>query len=188
MTFKKKFLLVFLIQLKLCIASNDSTHSNQLSQIATIKIIKAYQNVSKLIPFEMCIFEPSCSRFAIAAIDRYGTLKGIQITANRIMRCNPSRKFEKDSNHIPFEGKLYDPPNDYVIARRKFSPDFVIPGLFQFRKRKIVDGVMALGFTSIPVYAVKNKKFKLDIGNVLFSLVGLIFYSGHLNYCYTYPR
>ena len=180
-------ILVLLTYVVPCIALNDSTETKQPLQIASIGLIKAYQAVSKLVPFEMCIFEPSCSNFALEAISRYGTLRGVQMSANRIMRCNPSRRFEKDSRYIPVGGKFFDPPEDYIIHNRTFSANFVLPGIFQFRKGEVFDGVLAVGFTSVPVYALVRSDFKFNAVNIVFFLVGVIFYSGHLNYCYTYP-
>jgi putative membrane protein insertion efficiency factor len=36
-----------------------------------------------------CRFQPSCSVFGYEAIERYGVIKGIALTAWRLARCNP---------------------------------------------------------------------------------------------------
>jgi uncharacterized protein len=36
-----------------------------------------------------CRFEPSCSRFAEEALDRYGLLRGTLMAFNRLLRCHP---------------------------------------------------------------------------------------------------
>jgi uncharacterized protein len=36
-----------------------------------------------------CKYEPSCSRYAIQAIQRYGVLRGLVLATWRILRCNP---------------------------------------------------------------------------------------------------
>jgi putative membrane protein insertion efficiency factor len=36
-----------------------------------------------------CKYEPSCSRYAIAAIERYGILRGLVLAGWRLLRCNP---------------------------------------------------------------------------------------------------
>lgn len=39
-----------------------------------------------------CIFVPTCSQYAIEAIEKYGALKGSYLTSKRILRCNPFSK------------------------------------------------------------------------------------------------
>ena len=36
-----------------------------------------------------CKYEPSCSRYAVQAIERYGILRGSVLAAWRLLRCNP---------------------------------------------------------------------------------------------------
>jgi uncharacterized protein len=36
-----------------------------------------------------CRFHPSCSGYALEAIERYGALKGLFLTARRILKCHP---------------------------------------------------------------------------------------------------
>jgi len=36
-----------------------------------------------------CRFEPSCSRYASAAIERHGVFKGSWLAAKRLARCQP---------------------------------------------------------------------------------------------------
>lgn len=39
-----------------------------------------------------CKYVPTCSRYAVTAIERYGALKGGLMAAWRILRCNPFSK------------------------------------------------------------------------------------------------
>ncbi len=39
-----------------------------------------------------CRFVPSCSHYALQAIERYGAVKGGALAAGRILRCNPLSK------------------------------------------------------------------------------------------------
>lgn len=39
-----------------------------------------------------CRFHPTCSEYAIEAIDKYGALKGGFMAFKRILRCNPFNK------------------------------------------------------------------------------------------------
>jgi hypothetical protein len=36
-----------------------------------------------------CRFTPSCSRYAIEAIEKHGALKGLGYAIRRILRCHP---------------------------------------------------------------------------------------------------
>jgi uncharacterized protein len=36
-----------------------------------------------------CRFEPSCSAYALQALQRHGAAKGTWLTAGRLLRCNP---------------------------------------------------------------------------------------------------
>jgi hypothetical protein len=36
-----------------------------------------------------CRFEPTCSRYAMDAVNRYGTLYGLWLTVIRLMKCHP---------------------------------------------------------------------------------------------------
>ena len=39
-----------------------------------------------------CIYIPTCSEYALEAIEKYGALKGGFLTLWRILRCNPFSK------------------------------------------------------------------------------------------------
>jgi putative membrane protein insertion efficiency factor len=51
--------------------------------------IRLYQRfVSPALP-RRCRYEPTCSAYAIAAIRRFGALRGMLLAAWRLLRCNP---------------------------------------------------------------------------------------------------
>ncbi|MEN6593873.1 MAG: membrane protein insertion efficiency factor YidD [Clostridiaceae bacterium] len=57
-----------------------------------VAIIRFYQkNISPLLP-PSCRFQPTCSQYAIEAIQKYGALKGGAMAFWRILRCNPFSK------------------------------------------------------------------------------------------------
>ena len=52
-------------------------------------IIKLYKRVvSPLLP-PACRFLPTCSEYAIEAIEKYGALKGSYLALRRVLRCHP---------------------------------------------------------------------------------------------------
>jgi len=54
-----------------------------------VRSIKAYQHLSRSVFFNNCRFYPSCSQYAVEAIERYGVLLGAKKAALRILRCSP---------------------------------------------------------------------------------------------------
>ena len=55
-------------------------------------LIKAYRLVLSPYFGGQCRFYPSCSEYAIQAIEKHGVLKGSLKSAGRILRCNPLNK------------------------------------------------------------------------------------------------
>jgi uncharacterized protein len=56
-----------------------------------IKLIKLYQRIPGHWHDE-CRFTPTCSNYAIDAIEAYGSIKGSYMAVKRILRCNPYNK------------------------------------------------------------------------------------------------
>jgi putative membrane protein insertion efficiency factor len=53
-------------------------------------LIWVYQStIGPALPRGSCRFEPSCSRYAYTAVERYGVLKGGWLAARRVGRCQP---------------------------------------------------------------------------------------------------
>jgi putative membrane protein insertion efficiency factor len=52
-------------------------------------LVRSYQLL--LTPFTggACRFEPSCSSYAIAAIEQHGLSRGLSLAARRVLRCHP---------------------------------------------------------------------------------------------------
>lgn len=56
-----------------------------------IKLIKFYQTLP-IHSHSACRFYPTCSNYAIEAIDKHGSIKGTYLTIKRLLRCNPFNK------------------------------------------------------------------------------------------------
>ena len=51
--------------------------------------IRVYQRlISPLLP-RRCKYEPTCSRYALEAIEEFGALRGVVLAVWRVLRCNP---------------------------------------------------------------------------------------------------
>jgi uncharacterized protein len=54
-----------------------------------ILLIRGYRMfISPLFP-PTCRFQPTCSMYAIQAIERFGAIKGSWLATKRILRCHP---------------------------------------------------------------------------------------------------
>ncbi|ELS00451.1 hypothetical protein Xen7305DRAFT_00001520 [Xenococcus sp. PCC 7305] len=54
-----------------------------------IQLIRGYRLlISPLFP-PTCRFQPTCSNYAITAIEKFGVFKGSFLAAKRILRCHP---------------------------------------------------------------------------------------------------
>ena len=60
-----------------------------------------------------CPYEISCSNFSKAVIARYGLLKGIALSADRLMRCNEFLKYDLTPVNLTKDNHLIDPVEDY---------------------------------------------------------------------------
>lgn len=51
--------------------------------------IRLYQLLLSPLIGNQCRFHPTCSNYAMEAIDRHGVLKGAWLAARRLTRCHP---------------------------------------------------------------------------------------------------
>ncbi len=57
-----------------------------------VSVLRFYKkHISPVLP-NSCRFYPTCSEYAIEAINKYGILKGSIKSIYRILRCNPFNK------------------------------------------------------------------------------------------------
>ena len=57
-----------------------------------IAMIRFYQRHISSHTKAACRFSPTCSQYAIEAIERYGAARGFWLAFKRILRCNPFSK------------------------------------------------------------------------------------------------
>jgi hypothetical protein len=54
-----------------------------------IALVRAYQvGISPLIP-PSCRYQPTCSAYAVEALERHGASRGTWLTMRRLLRCHP---------------------------------------------------------------------------------------------------
>jgi putative membrane protein insertion efficiency factor len=52
-------------------------------------MVKAYRLVLKPWLGNACRFEPTCSQYALTALERHGAMAGAALAAGRLLRCHP---------------------------------------------------------------------------------------------------
>jgi putative membrane protein insertion efficiency factor len=52
-------------------------------------VVRLYQMTLSPVVGGACRFDPSCSAYALQAIDRHGARKGVKLAGTRLMRCHP---------------------------------------------------------------------------------------------------
>lgn len=58
-----------------------------------IFLIKFYRRyLSALKPAPSCRFIPTCSEYALQALEKYGAFKGSYLAVRRILKCHPFHK------------------------------------------------------------------------------------------------
>ncbi len=87
---------------------------SELELVAT-GLIRLYQKFVSSQDGPTCNFQPTCSRFGMACIQEYGVVRGILLTADRLIRCNGSQSqhYHKDG----VTGKYMDPVSDYATLK-----------------------------------------------------------------------
>ncbi|MBO9038334.1 MULTISPECIES: membrane protein insertion efficiency factor YidD [Curtobacterium] len=60
-----------------------------LPRNACVVVLRAYRAVISPLYGNVCRYHPSCSRYALEAIQQYGVVRGSAMGAWRIARCNP---------------------------------------------------------------------------------------------------
>jgi putative membrane protein insertion efficiency factor len=56
---------------------------------ALVALIRVYQAVVSPLLGDVCRFHPSCSRYMIEALRKYGLIRGLAKGLRRIARCHP---------------------------------------------------------------------------------------------------
>jgi hypothetical protein len=54
-----------------------------------LTLLKGYRLIVSPWYGQTCRYYPSCSAYAVAAVQRHGTVKGVWLTVRRLARCHP---------------------------------------------------------------------------------------------------
>jgi putative component of membrane protein insertase Oxa1/YidC/SpoIIIJ protein YidD len=80
--------------------------------------IRAYQFALSSQDLPVCNFVPSCSNFAMTAIDWAGVVRGLLLASDRLQRCHnlagALRFYTRDES----SGRYWDPVDHYLFSRQ----------------------------------------------------------------------
>lgn len=62
---------------------------DKLPRMALIGVVQGYRLFFKAWLGNSCRFEPSCSAYALLALQRHGAARGAALTSSRLLRCHP---------------------------------------------------------------------------------------------------
>lgn len=79
-----------------------------LATVPLVWLIRLYQRTISPIFGPVCGYYPSCSAYGVTALERHGLVRGVGLTAWRVLRCNPWSAGGVD--HVP-------PPRGQAAAR-----------------------------------------------------------------------
>ena len=71
-----------------------------------IGLVRLYQRLLSPLIGNVCRFEPSCSRYAVACLEGHGALRGGLLSVVRVCKCHP------------FHAGGYDPPPAPGVRRQ----------------------------------------------------------------------
>jgi len=66
-----------------------------------ISLIRLYRRVISPLLGNMCRFEPSCSRYAMACLEGHGVLRGGLLSIVRLCKCHPFHPGGHDPPPLP---------------------------------------------------------------------------------------
>ena len=82
------------------------------ARTAVVFLLRCYQRWISPAFGPRCRYYPSCSEYAVQAVQQFGILRGVVLATWRLLRCNP------------FSHGGFDP----VEEQRLFSPKHAVPG------------------------------------------------------------
>jgi putative membrane protein insertion efficiency factor len=71
-----------------------------------LRLLQLYQISLSPLLGPVCRFEPSCSRYAAEALEKFGLMRGSWLAARRVVRCHPLG----ESGYDPVPGRVGDGP------------------------------------------------------------------------------
>ena len=65
---------------------------NQMAKTVVLRLLRAYRWAISPMFSPACRYVPTCSEYAMEAVDRYGMMRGGRMAIWRVLRCHPFAK------------------------------------------------------------------------------------------------
>jgi uncharacterized protein len=62
---------------------------NNLAKTVVLSLLRGYKGLISPILAPACRYTPTCSEYAMEAVDRFGAIRGSWMAIRRILRCHP---------------------------------------------------------------------------------------------------
>src|SRR5271166_5273882 len=78
----------------------------QFAKLVTLQVLRGYKWAISPLFLPSCRYVPTCSEYAMEAVERYGVLRGVLMASWRVLRCHPFARggydpVVKDPNTAP---------------------------------------------------------------------------------------
>jgi len=73
----------------IALARHRPHFARQVVANVLIFLIRIYQRTLSRLLGNVCRFEPSCSRYAVACLENHGALRGSLLSVVRLCKCHP---------------------------------------------------------------------------------------------------
>lgn len=82
--------------------------ARRASVFPLVLLVRVYQATLSPIVGRQCRYSPTCSNYAIDALNEFGPLKGAWLAARRVVRCHPFARGGYDPSPIRGRGRFVD--------------------------------------------------------------------------------
>ena len=79
----------------------------QIPKFVLLQLLRTYKwAISPMLP-AACRYQPTCSEYAMEAVERYGALRGGWLALGRVLRCHPFARAGYDPVVRARDGKVF---------------------------------------------------------------------------------
>jgi putative membrane protein insertion efficiency factor len=90
----------------------------QLAQLVALQLLRAYKWIVSPMFAPACRYVPTCSEYAMEAVERYGAARGGMMALWRLLRCHP---FARGGYDPVMKKRLSDERSDFSQKAREMG-------------------------------------------------------------------